>query len=164
MWRNDIKCKYMFTFRVKNLACKGLNLCVLSPFLGNIKDIFLIFYHLPTLRWHGYLKSIFVEDMHHSTLHIQNHECRWPGDAKKNESVRTSLIARYMGPIRGRQDPGGPHVCPMNFAGIVQFAVTRILIPYEDGILPIVEKRQSYDHLISTIRLPILVRWYCYIE
>ena len=34
--------------------------------------------------------------------------------------VMTSLIARFMranmGPIWGRQDPGGPHVGPMNFA------------------------------------------------
>ena len=28
----------------------------------------------------------------------------------------TFLIARFMGPIWGRQDPGGPHVGPMNFA------------------------------------------------
>ena len=28
----------------------------------------------------------------------------------------TPLIARNMGPIWGRQDPGGPHVGPMNFA------------------------------------------------
>ena len=27
-----------------------------------------------------------------------------------------TLIARFMGPIWGRQDPGGPHVDPMNFA------------------------------------------------
>ena len=24
MWRNDTKCKYMFMFPLKNLACKGL--------------------------------------------------------------------------------------------------------------------------------------------
>ena len=29
---------------------------------------------------------------------------------------REALIARSMGPIWGRQDPGGPHVGPMNFA------------------------------------------------
>ena len=28
----------------------------------------------------------------------------------------SSLIARFMRPIWGRQDPGGPHVGPMNFA------------------------------------------------
>ena len=28
----------------------------------------------------------------------------------------TTLIARYMGPTWGRQDPGGPHVGPMNLA------------------------------------------------
>ena len=27
-----------------------------------------------------------------------------------------SLIARIMGPIWGREDPGGTHVSPMNFA------------------------------------------------
>ena len=26
MWRNDIKCKYMFMFPLKNLACKGLTM------------------------------------------------------------------------------------------------------------------------------------------
>ena len=26
MWRNDIKCRYMFMFSLKNLACKGLKL------------------------------------------------------------------------------------------------------------------------------------------
>ena len=30
--------------------------------------------------------------------------------------VNLSLIARFMGPIWGQQDPGGPHVGPMNFA------------------------------------------------
>ena len=25
MWRNDIKCKYMFRLTLNNLACKGLN-------------------------------------------------------------------------------------------------------------------------------------------
>ena len=28
MWRNDIKCKYMFMFPLKNLARKGLTHCV----------------------------------------------------------------------------------------------------------------------------------------
>ena len=32
-----------------------------------------------------------------------------------------SLIARFMGPIWGRQDPGGPHVGPMIFAIWVAF-------------------------------------------
>ena len=27
MWRNDIKCKYMFMFPLKNLAHKGLTIC-----------------------------------------------------------------------------------------------------------------------------------------
>ena len=31
-------------------------------------------------------------------------------------SVVITLIASYMGPIWGRQDPGEPHVGPMNFA------------------------------------------------
>ena len=30
--------------------------------------------------------------------------------------VGTALIASFMGPTWGRQDPGGPHVGPMNFA------------------------------------------------
>ena len=33
-----------------------------------------------------------------------------------NFSWKASLIARFMGPIWGRQDPCGPHVGPMNFA------------------------------------------------
>ena len=31
-----------------------------------------------------------------------------------NDVGMTALIARFMGPIWGRQDPGGPHVGPMN--------------------------------------------------
>ena len=31
-------------------------------------------------------------------------------------SLKITLIARFMGPIWGRQDPGGPHVGPMNLA------------------------------------------------
>ena len=31
-------------------------------------------------------------------------------------SLEISLIASFMGPTWGRQDPGGPHVDPMNFA------------------------------------------------
>ena len=31
-------------------------------------------------------------------------------------SLKTRFIGTYMGPIWGRQDPGGPHVVPMNFA------------------------------------------------
>ena len=30
--------------------------------------------------------------------------------------LETTQIAKFMGPIWGRQDPGGPHVGPMNFA------------------------------------------------
>ena len=45
-----------------------------------------------------------------------------------------SLIARFMGPIWGRQDPGGPHVGPMNFAiwGSVIMAsqITGVMIVY----------------------------------
>ena len=37
---------------------------------------------------------------------------------------RPTLIARFMGPIWGRQDPGGPHVGPMNFVIWVKMALT----------------------------------------
>ena len=30
--------------------------------------------------------------------------------------AKATLIARFMGPIWGQQDPGGPHVGPMNLA------------------------------------------------
>ena len=33
-------------------------------------------------------------------------------------NIRTSLIARFMGSICGRQDPGGPHVGPMNLTSL----------------------------------------------
>ena len=32
MWRNDTKCKYMFMFPLKNLACKGLMILSLDGF------------------------------------------------------------------------------------------------------------------------------------
>ena len=39
----------------------------------------------------------------------------------------TCLIARFMGPIWGRQDPGGPHVGPMNFA------IWDAILPHHDS-------------------------------
>ena len=43
-----------------------------------------------------------------------------------------TLIARFMGPIWGWQDPGGPHVGPMNFAiwGIFTYRCTTPTHPY----------------------------------
>ena len=38
-----------------------------------------------------------------------------PADALADNST---LIARLMGPIWGQRDPGGPHVGPMNRAGV----------------------------------------------
>ena len=35
-----------------------------------------------------------------------------------------------MGPIWGRQDPGGPHVGPMNFAIWVNFRTTRVVLGF----------------------------------
>ena len=40
MWRNDIKCKYMFMFSLKNLARKGLTHIELNLFWGNVKNLF----------------------------------------------------------------------------------------------------------------------------
>ena len=41
---------------------------------------------------------------------------RYPHSFDNYLRIITSLIARFMGPIWGRQDPGGPHVGPMDFA------------------------------------------------
>ena len=46
-----------------------------------------------------------MEDMDQFITHIQNHGCP---DSK--------LHGANMGPIWGRQDPGGPHVGPINIA------------------------------------------------
>ena len=64
------------------------------------------------------------KDLHHITvywlyIHIRlyismhKHVILSP---QANTQHLTSLIARFMGPIWGRQDPSGPHVAPMNFA------------------------------------------------
>ena len=42
---------------------------------------------------------------------------------KRGKLVDKPLIARFMGPIWGRHCPGGPHVCPMNFA--IWFKINR---------------------------------------
>ena len=63
-----------------------------------------------------------------------------------------SLIARFMGPIWGRQDPGGPHVGPMNFAiwDVKQKEVWLNIITrgklYSNGIFVSVEAETSFSH------------------
>ena len=58
----------------------------------------------------------------------------------------------------------------VNALHLIWWSDTRAPIQYKDDILPvyignlIVEIRRSYDHLISTMGFPILVRWHFYIE
>ena len=47
--------------------------------------------------------------------------------------LTSTLIARFMGPIWGRQGPGGPHVGPMNFAIWVGLLMIRNDINYDNG-------------------------------
>ena len=41
---------------------------------------------------------------------------RWPFCSSLNMLPDSKVRGANMGPIWGRQDPGGPHVGPMNFA------------------------------------------------
>ena len=68
-----------------------------------------------------YSQRLFTLSIHHVLVDCSADCERDPMDirgASKNKGcfMVTSLIARFMGPIWGRQDPGGPHVGPMNFA------------------------------------------------
>ena len=56
---------------------------------------------------------------------------------------KPSLIARFMGPIWGRQDPGGPHVGPMDFTiwAYLNQCWLRFLTPY--GVTRIHNKSQG---------------------
>ena len=68
-----------------------------------------------------------------------------------------------MGPILGRQDPGGPHVGPMNFAIWVAIDNQRKsvkssgLFQYQDskGLL-IINTSQFHDHLIFIMGITLL--------
>ena len=78
--------------------------------------------HVPSSRGQG-VGNVPFQDM---SCMIFNWKARLP--RKKVESICAGLvcclvpsgmstqIARFMGPIWGRQDPGGPHVGHMNFA------------------------------------------------
>ena len=59
-----------------------------------------------------------------------------------------TLIARYMGPIWGRQDPGGPHVGPMNFA----IWVNMQSCPYRNSH----NKHSVYRGSLASIGIPII--------
>ena len=58
-----------------------------------------------------------------------------------------------MGPIWGRQDPGGPHVGPMNFAiwvgmlGLICGSLVCIILPMQSATS--LAPRQSYDWFIA---------------
>ena len=66
MWRNDIKCKYMFMFSLKNLARKGLTQL---PSQSSPTFPVCILYHFSTLQWHRSLVVEHVYILHHfSTL------------------------------------------------------------------------------------------------
>ena len=43
-------------------------------------------------------------------------ELGWEGDRVRATFPDSKVHGANMGPIWGRQDPGGPHVGPMNFA------------------------------------------------
>ena len=55
-----------------------------------------------------YFKSILVEGVDKLIQHGEHHSCRHNPDG--------NVHGANMGPNRGRQDPGGPHAGPINFA------------------------------------------------
>ena len=69
------------------------------------------------------------------------------------------LMARFMGPTWGRQDPGGPHVGPMNFAIWANYWFKLWLV--SSGNKPLPEPKQSNQthpvvlyHHITSLRPP----------
>ena len=99
MWRNDIKCKYLFKFSLKNLARKGLTTMVIGGVLPDYSG----------------LNTSVVED--------------------NSGTIPDSKVrGANMGLIWGQQDPGGPHVGPINFT-IWDYMRNSILhILYQQGI------------------------------
>ena len=58
---------------------------------------------------------IWIAVASHETYHTQSLQpagCDWEGKGNPDSNVHEA----NMGPIWGRQDPGGPHVGPRNFA------------------------------------------------
>ena len=49
--------------------------------------------------------------------------CLGAGDPEDERYPDSKVPGANMGPIWGRQDPGGPHIGPMNFAVWVDFNV-----------------------------------------
>ena len=70
-----------------------------------------------------------------------------------------SLIAKFMGPFWGRQDPGGPHVGPMNFAIWDVIDYVRWDYDQTDGL---VQERRNSCALAMELRLSCTntLRWY----
>ena len=71
-----------------------------------------VFYPFTTLRWNRKLKTFLVE-FKDPCLCLR--PMPWTLITWRQKRTIT-LIARFMGPTWGPQDPGGPHVGPMNFA------------------------------------------------
>ena len=68
---------------------------------------------LPSMIWYSINHTLENNRLQiHKRLTINNPACKLCGVRLE----KMTLIARFMGPIWGRQDPGGPPVGPMDFA------------------------------------------------
>ena len=67
-----------------------------SPKGGNIEPVFIL---VMTIQMHGYTRQKYLLNLHYFFKMFPDNK----------------VHGANMGPIWGRQDPGGPHVGPMNF-------------------------------------------------
>ena len=78
-------------------------------------------YGVTLTKWVTSLTSVGINrnDIYDMSFKSSRANCSWLCEAAMpahRGHLMVSPIARFMGPIWGRQDPGGPHVGPMNFA------------------------------------------------
>ena len=84
-----------------------------------------------TSSWYAKGWLLVVTWQHHNMKTLSSLLALWDGDAPVSNGFRqqkasdaypdSKVHGAYMGPIWGRQDPGGPHVGSMNFAIWVAF-------------------------------------------
>ena len=89
----------------------------------------------------------------------------WSDDCCSNATPDNKVHGANAGPIWGRQDPGGPHVGPMNFT-IWDIKPWVAITMWSDsstvcGIL-MLKIRGSWDHYMFIMVIPYLKSWVSY--
>ena len=146
--RMDRYIKYSIQWSLEYLRLNNLSFCVFHRFEKYIHIC--IFYPFLTPRCHGFLKSVSVKEISwwywpgdtgsqvNSTknrqTYIHAHMCILSRHLRGSDVISfpdSKVHGANMGPIWGRQGPGGSHVGPMNFA------IWVVYISYQSIMLPV---------------------------